>query len=413
MTPPKVATAMMLYMSAQNELSRQATENIADIAANVRLDNLAFYIMNDTFAEARRGGAAKRTTEVLRLPPGAAKRDFKARQLLPDATVTDAAVFDGFLGEAETEFQSFATRQKILVLWGHGGGMVMLDEGEGSGAARASVVKFADTLEARAGSRTDPLRFDIIAFDSCYMGMIEGIHQFREIAGYALVSSTVVDASGYPYRAIVRRLKKEGPKLDPRRTARLISDEYNAHYRNLGPMRRRFLYACDMTRTAACISNLNTLGETIAGCFAPVRRGDPVRKALAQALLAAHNTMSYAGVLIFLDKLLGEMEGVIDAASFQRLSERAAALRGSVRDAFYGPLGDDGMVPTSPLIWCPVNPQEFRANVKRYAELDASAAGTAGWISMWRQYHGHQAAARQPMPRRSRFAMGVREGYSW
>ena len=50
-TKTKVATAMMFYMSAQNELAPRAQEDIDEISSNRKLDNVALYILLDTKVE--------------------------------------------------------------------------------------------------------------------------------------------------------------------------------------------------------------------------------------------------------------------------------------------------------------------------------------------------------------------------
>src|SRR5439155_4499049 len=114
-----------------------------------------------------------------------------------------------------------AARQRILVLWGHGGGIYFLDENteQGRAAAEASIPAFANVLEASSKRQTDPLRFDIIAFDACYMGVIETAAEFSNMADFVLASTTVVDQAGLPYGEIITDLKKNGRKLSPRQAA--------------------------------------------------------------------------------------------------------------------------------------------------------------------------------------------------
>ena len=409
MTSPKtnLSTAMMFYMSAQNELSGRADDDINEIRAAGDISDLALYIMLDTFD----AGTDKRETKVWQIPGGSARGAIGDAEIRPDVDAVDNRVFSRFLGEAETEFRTYINKQKILVLWGHGGGMVMLDQERAPGVMRsqASVVDFAEALEHRARAATDALRFDIIAFDSCYMGVIETMHQFRGISEFALVSSTIVDASGYPYQPIVANLQQSGKSLDPRTAAEMICKVYNDHYQQLGRLKRRYLFCCDTAKAGACVGALNKLGELLSSLFQADAAADPLRAALAEALFLAHETEAYVGVLIFLTKLRDSMEAAMAAADFARLKAFTDALDAAVRAAFTGPLGDSGSIPTSPLIWAPVNKGEFTANAEAYARLDASS-GAAGWLNMWRKYHGAPPLQMPSVKIRSKFESSVRPG---
>jgi hypothetical protein len=409
-TKTKVATAMMFYMSAQNELAPRAQEDIDEISGNRKLENVALYILLDTKAQDPATRKEIRTTKIWALPAGARDTDFATPQTTPDVDVADSRVFSRFLGDAEDHFDTLETRQKILVLWGHGGGMVMLDQDPAPGQqlSRASIVDFAEKLEVRSRSPQDPLRFDIIAFDSCYMGVLETMHQFRGFADYALVSSTVVDASGYPYKPIVANLIADGPALNPGLAAGMIRNEYNGHYEKLGRLKRRYLFSCDLTWIGACAGALNGVGREISKLLdadTPERR---VRRALEEVHLAAHADASYVGVLIFLKKLLRRFEGIADAAAYAKLQASAEALRSNVMKAFAGPLGASGTVPTSPLVWCPLNKQEFNSGLHEYARLDVSGGGNGGWIAMLRKFHNDTRPIPWEAALTSRYAAGVR-----
>ncbi len=410
MTQPKTAisTAMMFYMSAQNELSARAEDDIDEIKAAGDISDLALYIMLDTLDDTT--GPGKRETRVWQIPGGSARGAIGEPEIRPDADAVDNRVFSRFLGEAETEFRTYTNKQKILVLWGHGGGMVMLDQERAPGQVRsqATVVDFAEALERRARAPADAMRFDMIAFDSCYMGVIETMHQFRGISDYALVSSTIVDASGYPYTPIITNLQQQGKDLVPLAAARMICKVYNDHYQQMGKLKRRYLFCCDTAKAGSCVHALNNLGKLLSSLFQTKADADPVRAALAEALFLAHETDSYVGILIFLTKLLGCMEAVIPEADFARLKTDTDALDAAVRDAFTGPLGDTGSIPTSPLIWAPVNAGEFNSNVVAYARLDASSSGSGGWISMWRQYHVAPPLHMPSVAIRSKFESSVR-----
>lgn len=385
-TNGNVATAMMIYMSAQNELAQKARENIEDIKFNTNLDRMCLYIVEDTYDDTLDQSLARETFRY-ELPPAATKDDFVP---IPGESkaVSNPGVFNRFLAQANAHFTHFGqsdTKQKILILWGHGGGMVMLDEDKekGTARARASIADFVEVLETQK-----ELKFDIIAFDSCYMGVIEVMNQFREATSFALVSSTVVDADGYPYKKFIGDLKRHGAALEPKEAADLIATCYNEHYKLLLPEEDRLLFICDMREVQKCVDALNKLGDEISSLLGPDPSNDPVRVAINEALIAAHADCAYVPVLMFLRKL-GSRLASHAVPNLEKLQDAMTALVNAVETAFIGgKLDDSGYMPTSPLIWSPDNLGIFLRDQPAYNRLDSSNNGTGGWTKMWRKFHG-------------------------
>ena len=401
----KAATAMMLYMSAQNELTTKATDNINDIRSNVALHNLCLFIVEDTYENVDLGDPNARITFRYRLPHGARKKDFNRESFGGmDKTIGDPTVFKNFLALAKQHFQLDGTNQKILILWGHGGGMVMLDEqmANGTARARASIAEFAEVLETQK-----ELKFDIIAFDSCYMGVIEVMNQFRDATSFALVSSTVVDADGYPYKKFIKDLKVKGPALEPRTAAELIATCYDKHYQQLLPDEERFLFTCDMKEIENCVNALNGLGEELFKLLSEDEQNDPMRDAISEALIASHADYAYVPVLMFLKKLADRLASHPDQNKLKELYPAIDKLALAVKASFRGQLSDGGYTPTSPLIWSPDNRGIFLRDQNAYSQLDSSKKGTAGWVSMWRKFHGIKGALSPEAVLTGKFRIGL------
>jgi hypothetical protein len=404
-----VATDVMLYMSAQNDLAQKAQENIGAIYDSRNLDGLCVYIMLDTIKLDGTDAPENRNTWEYRLPPGATEQDFVRHPLpAPNKDVIRPAVFRNFLTRAEDHFANRATRQKILVLWGHGGGMVMLDEERAAGAerARASIAEFATVLEQKAREGA-PLRFDILAFDSCFMCMIETMHQLKGATDYALCSSTLVDADGYPYKKIFDALKSHGGTWNPRIAAQNISTIYNQHYQEILPDQNRYLFVCDVKKTDDAITALNVLGTELAKLMKTKGPDDPVRLALGEALIAAGVDSSYVYILRFLDALAITLEGRFSDGELTAVHSAKDTLEKAVRNCFIGDLGSSTDNPVSPLIWAPFQRATFVANETKYNALDASQDGHGGWVSLWRAFHEITAVAPPSDEGENRYKIGL------
>jgi hypothetical protein len=384
------STQIMLYMSAQNDLSAKADENIASIRNCINLDDICTYIMLDKVVDPDSAGRDPRNTFQYLLGPGAGKTDFVPKGFgVDDKDVSSPMVFERILSAAHNHFESHSTvappRQKLLIFWGHGGGMMMLDEQQKAGVARAqaNMKAFADVLVKRSEARA-PISFDIVAFDSCYMCMIETMHQLRDACDFALCSSTVVDADGFPYENMFRELKASGRTLDPAATAKHLTAIYDAHYLSQFPKGDRFLFISQTKKTPACITALNDLGMTLTGLLSKTDRDDPVRNAISAALISAGVDSAYVYVLQFLKMLPIMLEGNVTSAQLEAVKKQSQTLQQKVVDAFQS---NSKETPISPQIWAPFQINSFLANEGTYNALDSSDFGKAGWATFWRTFH--------------------------
>ena len=404
----KIATDVMLYMSAQNDLSSYADDNVEAIKTCADLDNMSVYIMLDTFVNGDVDDTRTRRTFNYLLHPGATDDDFERRPLIIDnKNVHSSAVFSHFLDLAEYHFSDRETLQKILVLWGHGGGMFMLDENQkkGSERAKASIAEFSEALIKKSNEKF-PLEFDIVAFDSCYMCMIETMHELRNATKYALCSSTLVAADGYPYDKIFMELKTNGKNLVPETAARRIAAIYNDHYKEIFPDGNRVLFICDMKKIVPCIEALNALGEKLSTLMGAAG-GDPVRSAIVQALIAAGVESSYVYVLRFLKALALTLDGIVSPSELDKVRSLGNTLSSAVRSAFIGDMGDTTDRPISPLIWAPFLLGTFELYEAEYNGLSSSNNGRNGWVSMWRKFHRLETVRNADPENRDRVKIGL------
>lgn len=386
-------TQLMLYMSAQNELADKAQENIDAIHACVELNGICTYIMIDTVSDPAKVQRNNSNTMKYVLPPGVGENKFIATKFpRDDKIVTNPGVFESILDEANGHFQDFSQdvdpQQKILIFWGHGGGMVMLDEQQQKGVerARANMKDFATILVNKTKAQNQR-PFDIIAFDSCYMCMIETMHELREASPLALCSSTMVDADGFPYEKIIRLLKEEGSALGPHGAAEKMAQIYGKHYLEVFPDGNRFLFVCDLKKIGSCVTALNALGTALTSLLSNTDDDDPVRDAIREALIGAGADSSYVYVLQFLKMLALTLDGRISHADLALVKQCSDDLRRSIQDTFKGNMGDSTDIPVSPLIWVPVHINAFTLNAANYGLLESSEKGQGGWISFWWTFH--------------------------
>jgi hypothetical protein len=293
-----VSICVMLYMAAQNELNEDADRNTAAIMAVTPLKTTRAYIVKDTM----KGKEGRRETDDLQLSALDTKEsgiEFKSMFNGRDKDVSDPNIFVWFLERARIDFEENChPKVKILIFWGHGGGLVMLNEDAAVGGSRtkATLSAFAEKLEERAKPGPKQQQFDLICFDSCYMCLIETINEFADIASHVLASSTVVDSAGYPYRSIFTRLKEDASCQLPSGAAQMIREVYDKKYDDMGEADQRHLFVCETKTVNTCVVALNNFGQQISELLTLGTDNDKGRIFLNDVCDHAHYAHGYVEV---------------------------------------------------------------------------------------------------------------------
>jgi hypothetical protein len=383
-----VSTQVMLYMSAQNELSGKSDENLADIVKCVNLDDMGLFVIQDKIQ-----GSDIRVTNVYRVPVSATADGFEAsKQEYADKDITNPDVFQRHVGWARDHFNKQSgtaePRQKILILWGHGAGLVMLDQQVGAGVqqTQADVKNFARVL-TKTAERAVPFEFDIVAFDTCYMAMIETMHELRFGAKFALCSSTLVDADGFPYQDVFAAIKSDGATWNPSVAATSISKLYDKRYLKKHPDGSRFLFIVELNKTTKAVDCLNALGKKLADMIGSPAEDDPVRSAINAALIGAGANSTYVYSLRFARLLEISLDGRVSSALQGEVAKLCSELRQAVAGSFVTSPEAKPNPRVSPMVWAPLNAGTYDRMVKNYNGLESSAKGANGWSTLWRTYH--------------------------
>jgi Clostripain family len=392
-------TNIMLYMSAENELSANALQNIEDIKACCPLDGISTYIMLDQMKN-----TSDMKTIIYRLPPGATQEQFQAFDTHQNKEASSPFVFNNHLSLARMHFALTPPpppRQKILFLWGHGNGLVMLDEEQeqGMGRAQASIREFAKVLAKKAADNATE-EFDIIAFDACYMAVIETMHELRETTKFVLCSSTAVAAESFPYQTIYKALIKDdhssSPKVAAELIARLIARLYGEHYLAEYEDGSRFLFVCRMDKIGRTMTCLNELGSLLADLIVHDSPDGTLHSALTRVLVRAGAEADYLYVLDLLDSLQSVLRNILPAPTFQNVQKLCENLREAAIEAFEMTQGNMNSVSVSPKVWAPLHIGVYLTMAPFYNELESSDHGNAGWARLWKCYHNPMIPAITP-----------------
>ncbi|MCC7479497.1 hypothetical protein IT575_13715 [bacterium] len=144
---------------------------------------------------------------------------------------------------------NFPAQRTALVLWGHGTGWrperdaPPADKGgssvSGGPAARRGgsgvLIDYTDGIGGHSSngwiaSELSGFHFDLLLFDSCFMGDLESLFEYRELADYMIASELVVPIWGFPYDAVLQNWTSSPGILDPPAVGRIFIDEFTAEY---------------------------------------------------------------------------------------------------------------------------------------------------------------------------------------
>ncbi len=214
----------MVYISGDNNLSREAIEDINEMETVGSTDRVNILVQAefspsfspglDTY-DTLRGKIAKDSDEhhISSRLESIGQLDMGQKETLSD-----------FLAWAE---QNYPAERYALVLWDHGEGW------KNKGALEdATSGSFMTLPELANAVRQSGLRPDVVGFDACLMGMYEVAWEFASLADFMVFSEEVEPDSGDPYHTILNKLVSN-PEMNARQLAELVAIEYKNFYQAL------------------------------------------------------------------------------------------------------------------------------------------------------------------------------------
>ncbi len=138
---------------------------------------------------------------------------------------------------------NFPAEHTALVLWGHGTGWrperdaPPADKG-GSSAIRSNsgvLIDYSDgigghTSNGWIAAELEGFHFDLLLFDSCSMGDVESLFEYRELADYMVASSVIVPIWGFPYDAVMSQWASAPGTLSAPEVGHVFMDAFLAEY---------------------------------------------------------------------------------------------------------------------------------------------------------------------------------------
>jgi Clostripain family len=244
---------VMIYLSADNDLSEESIWALTEIFRAGRSAKVAVVVQIDT-----RVGRIRRydVDRLLADFPESKSVDRIDRELLSrgDELCTDnmasLSTLREFIGDCK---KSYNARHSILILSGHSGGPTgngfLIDLFPQHGLSLRKVRKAIK----EAGS------VDIVGMDSCGMGMAEVGVQLRDCTDFLVASEGFELNTGWPYFSILEALQKT-PEVDPRTLAAGIVDTHTGYYANYEMAGvSTDMAACDLKKTPELVEAIKRL----------------------------------------------------------------------------------------------------------------------------------------------------------
>lgn len=307
----------MVYLAGDNNLERFGKRDLEEMKSVGSTDDVAVVAQFDTMADG--------VTRRYYVTPGANLASDVVAEL-PETNTGDPATLLDFITWAA---DAYPARQYGLVLWNHGSGWkdddiyqaaqrrgvddeITTGTVRGAADGKAGRALFRSTLDRMVQAAVETERailfddtsadfldsqelrqvlqstaavlgqpLDLLGMDACLMQMVEVAYQVRELCHVMVGSQEIEPADGWPYDAILSRLKA-APEMPPEELGRTIVDAYMRFYRRRPDqsVTQSAVGTADMPTLAAAVSEF---GQALqAAVAADPRIVNRVRSVLRQ-----------------------------------------------------------------------------------------------------------------------------------
>jgi hypothetical protein len=368
---------LFLYMSSENNLLEQSMKNIQELR-----DNAQSPLMNVTIFQ-----DLENSTNLEWLWDGNTRATVKKGQV----DFADPATLRAFLDGTRHDDIPDGGSGKILVLWGHGRGMLFLPDDQTKGRAM-DVIGAASILRHPKTKK----EFAIIGFDACFMCVLEVISDFADACTYFIASPSLIPATGWAYAGTLKELGAMQQAPSATDLAALITRQYQTKYQQIYPNNKSIeLSTIKMEDLPGVVADFRTLGEELAKYL---DAKNPFAAALKEMLTYARQVAStppgafdYVDAVDLIRRFRAQLDGKLPAG-FDPAAQKALV---TACDAFLKKAVEvfleDRSVPSF-LIWFPLQPGIHARWRNIYEALGISQSkdgrNVAGWARMLRRYHG-------------------------
>ncbi|MFA6583521.1 MAG: clostripain-related cysteine peptidase [Elusimicrobiaceae bacterium] len=288
---PERDWTVMVYMSGKNSLSPAAKKDLQKMEEVGSTDKVAFVVQYGTIENNEK---ADRYLVQRNPNPGSGQMS------KPVESITcDMGAWTSFSNFAVWAMKKYPAKHYALVMWNHGYGWMDL-WGSNKGAELAvsgndlsmneiRINELGMSLQ-RISARTGR-KIDVLAFDACYMAMLEVLVEIKDYADFVVASEDVEPEDGYPYAKIFKGLVNNS-SMEPMGFGALMVTSYREHYGKLSAASsgdRNYTLSVVMTsKISAVVSAINRWADAVM----KVPLSDALR---SEASLAKRKVLGFKG----------------------------------------------------------------------------------------------------------------------
>ena len=212
---------VLVYMAADNNLESAAIKDFNELEDSVFADYansnvLVLFDRNESFDQTNGNWSDTRLFCVKKDTNSLSKNIVSQRLDCPrlglsadEETELDMADKDNLCGFLEFAAQKYPASHYALIVWGHGTGWrsenASLQKENRAFAidCGSSSTNYMTLSDMRSAIEDSAVHLDVLAFDTCYGGIIESFYEFKDCADYIIASQSAVSGDGWNYTAFL------------------------------------------------------------------------------------------------------------------------------------------------------------------------------------------------------------------
>jgi len=221
------AWTFLVYMDGDNNLSSAALANMEKMRIAGNSDYVNVIVQVDLDND---------TTKRYRIY----NHSFELISDLGELDMSSPKTLTDFLAWSKATWSADRT---VLVLWDHGNGW---DQGDGpsspldkSGYRRSMFIdnqnnsisnaRLLSNHRIKKAIQDSGIKLDILGFDACFMGTIEALYEFKDLANILVSSQEDTALDGWDYFSVITNLAAN-PAMDVEDLARVMVASYKSYY---------------------------------------------------------------------------------------------------------------------------------------------------------------------------------------
>ena len=364
---PEAQWTIMVFMAGDSDISEAAFYNIndmEDIGSTSDVNIVVQVEFSPEFSPSLPGNTLR----------GRIVQDHNNNKIgstlndLGNLDMTDPATLSDFISWASAQYPA---KRYAIVLWSHGLGWKGFSKGimeDYSTAGNSHIMPIKDLANAMQDSG---VKFDLIDFDACLMGMYEVAYELKGLSDYITFSEALFPAYGNPYIPILSELTAR-PDMDGEELAHTVLSACKDSFKNLG---------LNFTKSAIRLSGIemvhmgvNDLADSLINAMGSDRKN---------ILTAVENTQQYYS---YIYRDLGDFLNQLKAQTTNRqILDSVASLENTLGDLvienqFYSSTVDDPIERSHGLsIYLPVHGLKISQDLLKYSTLSSNQGDSVTW----------------------------------